>query len=78
MDPTAINTTSNGQYLFSHGMYNLCSVSGYGHFTPYENNDYFVQAFTLDALHVLCSLSCTSTLHVTSYHVHFAQEKIEA
>ena len=38
MDPTAINTTSNGQYLFSHGIYNLCSISGYGHFTPDEND----------------------------------------
>ena len=54
------------------------SVSGYGHFTPYGNDDHFVQAFTLGALHVLCSLSCTSTLQVTSYHFHFAQEKIEA
>ena len=42
----------------------------------------FIQAITLipilGALHVLCSLSCTSTLQVTSYHFHFAQEKIEA
>ena len=62
-----------------HGTDNtFCNASGYGHFTPYENDDHFVQAFTLGALHVLCCLSCTSTLQFTSYHFHFAQEKIEA
>ena len=25
----------------SHGTANTCSVSGYGHFTPYENDDHF-------------------------------------
>ena len=38
MDPTAIGTTSNGQHLFSHGTDNVCNISGYGHFTPNEND----------------------------------------
>ena len=38
MDPTAIDTTSNGQHLFSHGTDNFCNISGYGHFTPDEND----------------------------------------
>ena len=38
MDPTAIDTTSNGWHLFSHGTDNFCNISGYGHFTPNEND----------------------------------------
>ena len=57
MDPTAIDTTSNGQHLFSHGTDNFCNISGYGHFTPNENDGHFIQAITLipmlGALHVL-------------------------
>ena len=42
MDPTAINTTSNGQHLNSPGTDNpFHSISGYGHFIPYENDDHF-------------------------------------
>ena len=43
-----------------HGTDNtFCNASGYGNFTPYENDDHSVQAFTLGALHVFCCLSCT-------------------
>lgn len=72
VDVAILNTTSNGQHLIPWDRQHLRSVSGYGHFTPYENDDHFVQAFILDALHVLSCLSCTSTLQVTSFRFHFA------
>ena len=82
MDPTAIHTTSNGQHLFSHGTDNFCNISGYGHFTPNENDGHLYPSNYSDphagCFTCLILLSRTTTLQATSYHFHLAQEKIEA
>ena len=79
MDPIAINTISNGQQLIFMGQTTLSAMQVVMVILhPMKTMTIFIQAFTLGVLHILSCLSCTSTLHVTSYHFHLAQEKIEA
>ena len=47
------------------------SISGYGHFTPYENDDHFCPSIYSWCFTCLI-LNCTSGLQVTSFHFHFA------
>ena len=58
------------------------SVSGYGHFTPDENDGHLYPSNYSDphagCFTCLILLSHTTTLQATSYHFHFAKEKIEA
>ena len=47
------------------------SISSYGHFTPYENDDHFCPSIYSWCFTCLI-LNCTSGLQVTSFHFHFA------
>ena len=55
-----------------HGTDNtFCNVGGYGHFTPYENDDHFCPSVYSWCFTCLI-LNCTSGLQVTSFDFHFA------